>query len=161
MLPQLVRAYRNHPALAIPYSTCGSSVFPETATEDSCSLLLLDQRFLRRLHALPSRTQGPIPAYVNNTSSTASRISDPIMLTGEHRSSGLQGVCAYKPLIPSQQCACHTYKQPSVHDQDTTRQGSHGFQTVPRPTCHRPQVIRFYPTGGPLQLKALSCISFS
>src|SRR5882724_5564771 len=59
MLPQLVRAYRNHPALAILYSTCGSSVFPETATEDSCSLLLLDQRFLRRLHALPSRTQGP------------------------------------------------------------------------------------------------------
>src|SRR5882724_4311245 len=75
----------------------------------------------------------PIPAYVNNTSSNASRISDPIMLTGEHRSSGLQGVFAYKPLIPSQQCACHTYKQPSVHDQDTTRQGSYGFQPVSRP----------------------------
>src|SRR6266850_5725863 len=102
-----------------------------------------------------------IPAYANSTSSTASRISDPIMLTGEHRSSGLRGVFAYKPLTPSQQCACHTYKQPSVHDQDSARQGSHGFLTVPRPTCHRPQVIRFYPTGGPLQLKDLSCISFS
>src|SRR6266850_4832062 len=59
MLLRLVRAYRNHPALATPYSTCGSSAFPETAIEDSCSLLLSDQRFLRRLHALPSRTQGP------------------------------------------------------------------------------------------------------
>ena len=161
MLPQLVRAYRNHPVLAIPYSTCGSSVFPETATEDSCSLLLLDQRFLRRLHALPSRTQGPSQL----TSTTlAARPLVSVTRTCSPESTvhpDYKGFSHTNPSLPHSNAHATPTNGPPCPTKAPPVRALMDFNLFHAPTCQRPQVIRFYPRGGSLQLKALSCISFS
>src|SRR5882724_1383473 len=161
MLPQLVRAYRNHPALAIPYSTCGSSVFPETATEDSCSLLLLDQRFLRRLHALPSRTQGP--SQLTSTTPAATPLVSVTRSCSPESTvhPDYKGFSHTNPSFPHSNAHATPTNSPPCTTKTPPVKALMDFNLFHAPTRHRPQVIRFYPTGGSLHRKALSCISFS